>query len=96
MFARVTNNMIPKDKIDEQIKSITQIGWPTAKKTKGYKGYLYLRNPETGEILTVSLWDTEENMLASEKGYYAEAQKRGETMGSKNLSKKYFVVGLKD
>ncbi len=96
MYARVTNNMIPKDKVNDQIKSIMEIGWPNAKKTKGYKGYLYLRNPETGEILTVSLWDTEKDMLESEKGYYAEAQKRGDTMGSKNLSKKYFVVGVID
>ena len=96
MFARVTNNMIPKDKIPDQIKSITEIAWPKAKQTKGYKGYLYLRNPDSGEVLTVSLWDTEKDMLDSEKGYFADAQKRGESMGSKVLSKKYFVVGIKD
>jgi heme-degrading monooxygenase HmoA len=95
MYARVTNNMVPKDKLDEQIKSVKET-LSEAKKAKGYKGYLHLRNLETGEVLTVSLWDTEADMLASEKGYFAEAVKRATTIGSKPLSRKYFVVGIKD
>jgi heme-degrading monooxygenase HmoA len=82
--------------MDESFKSVTSVAWPEAKKAKGYKGYLHLRNPETGEAMTVSLWDTEEDMLASEKAYYEQVTKRGNALGVKNLGAKHFVVGIKD
>ena len=96
MYARVTVSLIPLDKIDERLKNTRETTLPAAKKTKGYKGYLSLFDRETGERVTVSLWDSEEDMKASEKGYYAEAVKRGQGSGAKRISQKNYVVGIKD
>jgi len=96
MYARVSSNMIPKGKVDEVSKMVRETTWPATKKQKGYKGYLTLVNKETGEAMGISLWDTEEDMIASEKTHYPEARKRSIAAGVNFISMKHFEVGIKD
>ena len=70
MYARVSASSVPKGQFDEASKLVRETIWPATKKQKGYKGYLNLRNTETGEGMTISLWDTEKDMIASEKTFY--------------------------
>ena len=97
MFARVTNSIVPKDKLDAMNKVMAETTWPGSKKQKGYKGFLTLMNPETGERITVSLWDTMADMKASEKAsYFTQSRKGADTSGVKINSTKYYSVGIKD
>jgi heme-degrading monooxygenase HmoA len=97
MFARVTTSSMPKDKIDENSKFMAENTFPGSKKQKGYKGFLTMTNPETGERVTVSLWDTEADMKASEKAsYFIKSRKMVAATGAKILSTKYYTVGIKD
>jgi heme-degrading monooxygenase HmoA len=96
MFARVSSATVPKEKSDAVTKTIKESVWPAAKKQKGYKGYLNLRNTETGEGMTISLWDTEEDMLASEKTFVPQATKQAAAAGGKETSMKHFEVMIKD
>jgi hypothetical protein len=96
MYARVSTSVSPKEKMDEIAKLMRETIWPATKKHKGYKGYLTLRNPETGEGMTISIWDTEADMLASEKAFYPQAVKQATATGVKPGGMKHYVVGIKD
>ena len=39
---------------------------PTARQQQGFKGIIQMVNPETGETLSISLWETEADMKANE------------------------------
>jgi heme-degrading monooxygenase HmoA len=99
MFARVHIVKVPKDKAEAFSKRANEATWPWAKSQKGYKGYLTLRNQEAEEDIVISLWDTEANMLASEKAsQYTQAtdKTRQAAVGWSIISTKRYVVGIKD
>jgi heme-degrading monooxygenase HmoA len=97
MFARVSTTLMPKDKIDALNKVAMEKTFPGSKKQTGYKGFLTMINPDTGERLTVSLWETEADMKASEKApYFMQVSKEIAASGVKVTSTKYFTVGIKD
>jgi heme-degrading monooxygenase HmoA len=95
MLASVTTSSVPKDKIDATNKILVENLWPAIKKQKGYKGLLTLTNPETGERLIISLWDTESDMKESREASTA-SRKLAEGQGANILNPKYFTVGIKD
>jgi len=44
---------------------------PAAREEEGFRGALMLTDPDTGEALSISLWNSEEDMHASEaSGFY--------------------------
>src|ERR671923_2989519 len=47
---------------------------PTAKQQKGFKGIIQMVNPGTGETLSISLWETEADMKATENTDYDKKQ----------------------
>ena len=73
MFARVTVSQIKVDKVDETIKIVEESVLPAAKSQKGYRGAYLFTDRKTGKGLMISLWDSEEDAVASEEsGYYQE------------------------
>jgi hypothetical protein len=99
MYARVHTIRVPKDKLGELSKRLNEGPWPWAKKQKGYKGYLTLSNAEAEEVIVIALWETEGDMLASEKvSYYGQATDKAKQAASgwTTISTKRYVVGIKD
>jgi heme-degrading monooxygenase HmoA len=46
---------------------------PAAKERQGFKGLFLLTNSDTGKGIALTLWETEEDLKASEEsGYYQE------------------------
>ncbi len=46
---------------------------PAAKQQKGFKGALFLSDPVSGKGMSVTLWETEEDLKAGESsGYFKE------------------------
>jgi heme-degrading monooxygenase HmoA len=73
MFARVTVSQIKVDKVDETIKIVEESVLTAAKSQKGYRGAYLFTDRKTGKGLMISLWDSEEDAVASEQsGYYQE------------------------
>ena len=73
MFARVTRAQMQIDKIDEAIKIIEESIVPAAKYQKGFRGIYALVDRKTAKGMTISLWDSEEDAIATEEsGYYQE------------------------
>jgi heme-degrading monooxygenase HmoA len=47
---------------------------PTVRQQQGFKGIIHMVNPATGETLSISLWETEADMKATENTDYDKKQ----------------------
>jgi len=75
MFARVSRSRIQLDKLDEAIKNTKESIIPAAKSQKGFRGIYALRDRKTGKSITISLWETEEDAIATnERSSYLQGQ----------------------
>ncbi len=74
MQARVITVQAQPGKKDEVIR-IYQAVTPAVKQQKGFKSGLLLSDSDTGKCMSISMWETENDMTASEKatsGYLKE------------------------
>jgi quinol monooxygenase YgiN len=74
MFARVTIVNIQPGMMDEAITIFRENIDPVAKQQKGCTGGYFLTDHETGKAISISLWETEADMLAGEKSEYLQEQ----------------------
>jgi quinol monooxygenase YgiN len=73
MNAKVVTFRIKPGKKEEVIRLFSEFIVPGAKKLKGFRGGLLLTDPGTGQAKSIALWETEEDIKASESGgYYKE------------------------
>ncbi|WP_166396219.1 antibiotic biosynthesis monooxygenase family protein [Rubrobacter marinus] len=73
MHARVTNVRIDPDLLEGVVNTVRGTVASSAAEQKGFKGLMMMSDPETGEGLVISLWETKEDLEASEaSGYYEE------------------------
>ena len=73
MHCRVVNVRIKPDKLREAIDLYEKSVIPAAKLQKGYRGSYLLTDRATGKCLSISLWNSQEDMAESERnGYYRE------------------------
>jgi heme-degrading monooxygenase HmoA len=47
---------------------------PAAREQQGFRGANLFSNPRTGKFISTTIWKTEEDMQASDKGDYLKAQ----------------------
>ncbi|MBA3728072.1 MAG: hypothetical protein H0W94_02490 [Actinobacteria bacterium] len=74
MYARHVVIHGSPDKIDDGIRSVREKVLPALRECAGFKGQLLLVDRNSGEAIGISLWDTEENMRASEEKVRATRQ----------------------
>jgi hypothetical protein len=77
MYARTMIGQVKPTKQDELVEAIRTYRdsiVAAAQQQKGYKGALLLTNPHTGKALSITLWETEEDMMASETDAYCQEQ----------------------
>ncbi len=73
MFARFTTVQVNADKIDEVIKLYDESVVPGGKAQKGFCGIYLFTDRKTGNGVSVSLWESEEDAVANEQvGKFAE------------------------
>lgn len=65
MFARVITAQAGPQGFDSFI-GLAREQLPGATRQPGFKGFYLLTNAETGEVITISLWETQEDMQAVE------------------------------
>jgi heme-degrading monooxygenase HmoA len=57
----------------EATKIFSESVIPAARQQRGFKGALFLTDPATGKGMSVTLWETEEDLKAGESsGYFKE------------------------
>lgn len=74
MYARTTTIQAQPGKIEEAIGIARDSIVPRAKEQQGFKGLLALASTDDEEIILISLWETEDDMDASEENGYYEDQ----------------------
>ncbi len=71
MYARHVTTYVKMDKMDEALKIFEDSVIPEGKAQEGYVGIYLLTNKETGKIVSITLWNTQEDAIANEEsGYY--------------------------
>lgn len=74
MFARFLRVQIDASRIDEFSKLFEKSVIPLCKKQKGYKGAYFLADRKAGKIIPITLWESEEDMIASERNRFFQEQ----------------------
>lgn len=67
MFARVNAFEGPPEQMDESLRQVREQVLPQLKQQDGFKGLIGLADRQTGKVLGVTLWESEEAMRASEE-----------------------------
>jgi heme-degrading monooxygenase HmoA len=65
MYARVTTIRFPPD-VKAEVSRVAQGLAPIVNQQRGFKGFQVLTDPNAGEGIIVSLWETEADAEASE------------------------------
>ncbi len=81
MHARHVTIQGSPDKIDAAIESVRNVVLPALQGCPGFQAQLLLVDRSKGEAIGISLWDTEENMLASEEKVQAARNQTAEQVG---------------
>ena len=73
MKAKVVTFQIKPGRREAVIHLFNEFVIPGAKKLKGFKGGMLLTDPGTDRATSIALWETEEDIKASEEsGYYKD------------------------
>jgi hypothetical protein len=82
MYARHVTVHGSPNRIDKAVESVRNNVLPVLQGCAGFKGQLFLIDRAKGEAIGISLWDTEENMNASEDKVAAARQKTADQVGA--------------
>ena len=95
MFARHVTTVVKQDKIEEALKIYEESVIPEGKAQDGYRGIYLLTNEETGKIISISFWESEEHAVINEKsGYFREQVKKFDGMLLSPPVKEGFEVSI--
>jgi hypothetical protein len=67
MFARVSHYTVHPERLQQGYRAIEDHVIPALRMQVGYSGGLLLGNSESGKMLTVSLWEDEQEMHATDE-----------------------------
>jgi heme-degrading monooxygenase HmoA len=67
MFARVSYFDVRSERIQQGYRAIVEHVIPAVEMQNGYSGVLLLANSQQGKMLTVSLWESEQEMHATDE-----------------------------
>lgn len=73
-YSRVVMGKIEPDKHEEAFAIFTDKIIPAAREQEGFRGANLFSNPQTGKFISTTIWKTEEDMNASDKGGYLKKQ----------------------
>ena len=74
MFARLLRFQTKFDQIDEASKLFKKNVIPLCKNQKGYKGCFFLADRETAHCIPITLWESQEDMMATEHSRFFQEQ----------------------
>ena len=74
MHARVILGKVRQGKQDEAISIYKERVAPAAKAQKGFKNMNLLTDPDTHKFISITIWETENDMIAGESSGYLQEQ----------------------
>ena len=74
MYVRAGTGQIHSGKMREAIDIANDSVVPAAKAQKGFRGIYFMTNAASGNFLTLNVWETEADMLASASDEFSREQ----------------------
>jgi len=74
MFARIVTGKMKIEKIDEAVEVYSNSVVPAAREQDGFKNAHLFTNPETGKYISITVWQTEEDMVSGDQSGYLQEQ----------------------
>ena len=81
MYARVNTFEGPAERMDEGVRDIQERIVPWAREMDGCKGVIALGDRESGKTIGITLWESQDKMLASETAAAEVRSGAGEAFG---------------
>ena len=94
MYARVSTLEGFPQQIDERLRYLREDILPTGKDDPGFKGLIALADRNSGKTLTITLWESEEEMRATEQDANQLRGAWSETSGQQIATVESYEVGL--
>ncbi len=96
MFARVSTFQGPPDQTAEGIRVAREQILPAARLMEGFRGIYLLFDRESGKSLSITLWETEADMQASEEAASRARRERAEASGETVVGVERYEVALRE
>ena len=96
MFARVSTFQGQPDQTAEGIRIAREQILPAARLQDGFKGIYLLFDRESGRSLSITLWETEEDMKASEEAASRVRTESAEAAGETIIGVERYEVALQE
>ena len=81
MHARITTMEAPPEKMDEAAEHVRERMLPQLRQMDGFEGFVALGDRQSGKLLGVAFWASEEAMQASEEGVSSVRSDSAEAVG---------------
>jgi heme-degrading monooxygenase HmoA len=94
MFARMSILEGSPDQIDEGLRHVREQVLPFMQQQDGFKGFIALSDRQTGKVIGVSLWASEQAMRASEKAGDRARGDSAEVVSASGVDVERYEVGL--
>jgi heme-degrading monooxygenase HmoA len=94
MFARVSNYQGPPNQVDEGIRTAREQILPRAAELDGYKGAYFLVDRQSGRSVSITLWESEEAMRASEEAANQLRSESAQASGGEIVSVERYEVAI--
>ena len=83
--------------MDEGINIVRDSILPVSQQQAGFQGLLFLTDSDTNKGIAITLWESEEDMLAGESGgYYREAVAKAAALFATPPTMEHFEVSVQD
>lgn len=96
VFARVSTFQGPPDQTAEGIRVAREQILPVARLHDGFEGIYILFDRETGKSITITLWESEEDMRASEEAANRARSESAESAGETVVGVERYEVALRE
>ena len=96
MFARISTFQGPPDQTAEGIRVAREQILPAARLQEGFLGIYLLFDRESGRSLSITLWESEEDMKASEEAALRARTESAEAAGEVIVGVERYEVALQE
>lgn len=81
MYARVTTLEGPPERVDDATRHVREQVLPQLQQMDGFKGFIALSDQQSGKLLGVAFWESEEVLRSTEEAVSGVRSEAAETIG---------------
>jgi heme-degrading monooxygenase HmoA len=94
MFARISTLEGSPEQVDQGLRNVREQVLPFMQQQDGFKGFIALSDRQSGKVIGVSLWESEQAMRASEEAGDRARSDSAEVVSASVVGVERYEVGL--